>query len=313
LVRRRNGRSKSAPPTGSRGPRRQIPPSLHHLDQFSRADLNTWRRKSEALQEYASGLFDDLEAQRRTHDDALREAIRSVPLIRISLEGWGRIVEYQYTLDPLSPVGSQKNIGGRFNFGEDIDPNLFEPFRALYLAETEAVARAERFGVPTANQNGLTVEELALQNIHSHTYVRVRGNVDSVFDLTTSASLKTFIRATRDFSVSRRVVEASARARIPTPPYVIHNADELMRTLMRTDWRIEPSQFNRPSNSQAFGDLVRRCGIEAILYRSAKTEGSCLAVFLENFSFSSSFVELADVLPQHVVVARVDRSNCKPG
>jgi len=255
---------------------------------------------------YTSGLFDDLDAQRRSHRAELLDAIQSVPLLQLDLDGWGRIVPYEYCLNPLSSIGSRKFIGGRFNFGEDIDAGLFPSFGALYLAETEATARAETFGAPS-NTNGMSVEELALANVRSYAYVRVKGSLESVFDLTDDASLRPFVRATKSFTLAPWVIHAADVAGLPKP-YLIRNSKELLKTFMKTDWRIEPAQFNRPSNSQAFGDLVRRAGIEAILYRSAKSEGRCLAIFPETFAFSSSFVELDGAVPDNIVVQRLDRA-----
>lgn len=57
------------------------------------------------------------------------------PGSRSNWAGWGRAIQYKYSDTPLSCVGSTKWVGGRFNYGVDIDSSRFAPFPALYLAE----------------------------------------------------------------------------------------------------------------------------------------------------------------------------------
>jgi hypothetical protein len=57
-----------------------------------------------------------------------------------------RIVDYRYSLDPLSTAGSVRNDGGRFNIGAALSPGAFTAFPALYVAEDYPTAFLERFG-----------------------------------------------------------------------------------------------------------------------------------------------------------------------
>jgi len=94
-----------------------------------------WRAKSKVVQQYHYLWWFELEAQRAAHQQQIANALRSVPGVAIDLAGWGRSMPYRYSNTPLSCVGSLKWVGGRFNYGVDIDNSRFTPFPALYLAE----------------------------------------------------------------------------------------------------------------------------------------------------------------------------------
>jgi hypothetical protein len=71
-----------------------------------------------------------------------------------------------------------------------------------------------------------------------------------------------------------------------------------------------PMQFDLPSNSQIFGRLVSGAGIHAILYPSTRaSEHRCLALFPQNWSGSTSFVEGIDAMPKEALVTRIDGSS----
>jgi hypothetical protein len=55
-------------------------------------------------------------------------------------------------------------------------------------------------------------------------------------------------------------------------------------------------QFGLPAPSHTLAALIRSAGFEAILYRSTKGAGRCVAVFPEKL-FSGSFIQIADVSP----------------
>ncbi len=65
-------------------------------------------------------------------------------------------------------------------------------------------------------------------------------------------------------------------------------------------------QVDIPANSQLFGQLVVRAGIEGIVYPSKFNDRDCLAVFPQNFSGTGSFVELLDTPPAQTVTRRLD-------
>ena len=67
-------------------------------------------------------------------------------------------------MSPLSPAGSLKGIGGRFNIGNDLDRARNQAFGSLYLAENVETAFSEYFGGSHSEmRNGLTT--VAVLNI----------------------------------------------------------------------------------------------------------------------------------------------------
>jgi hypothetical protein len=62
-------------------------------------------------------LYFGLEPLRQSNEPRLLNALRSQALPSYQFEGWSRIVDYRYGLEPLSVAGSLKGEGGRFNVG----------------------------------------------------------------------------------------------------------------------------------------------------------------------------------------------------
>ena len=115
------------------------------LERFTDADLRTWKRQAQDLERYHVQLFFHLEGQRALCHEDLCDALRQSAPASIVVDRWARIVDYKYSLQPLSAAGSLVH-GGRFNIGGDLDPGKFPVFPALYLAEDYDTAYAERFG-----------------------------------------------------------------------------------------------------------------------------------------------------------------------
>jgi hypothetical protein len=65
---------------------------------------------------------------------------------------------------------------------------------------------------------------------------------------------------------------------------------------MGTNWRLPPTLFDLPSNSQLLAKILFDAGFEAIIYKSSKTGKRCIAVFPQNLKHTDSFIEL-DVVP----------------
>ena len=82
------------------------------------------------------------------------------------------------------------------------------------------------------------------------------------------------------------------------------------KSISEVKWRDKPIDFDVPSNSQIFGQMVRASGISGILYSSSITQKECLAIFPTNFKNSSSFIELIDKPPNKKIPRRIDSSNC---
>jgi len=147
------------------------------LDQFSTADLRAWQKASDSIEEFHVRLYYHLEGLRNVHRREIIKSLQSATLICEELERWVRIVDYKYSLKPLSAMGSLIS-GGRFNIGNDINPSAFPPFAALYVAENYSTAHAEKFGIPdTDERDGLSGSELALRKPSSFTSVNISGRV----------------------------------------------------------------------------------------------------------------------------------------
>jgi hypothetical protein len=101
----------------------------------------------------------------RSASKEIRAALQSVEPIKVPIDEWCRIANFKYALTALSPAGSLTHVGGRFNFGRDIDEARFAPFPALYIAEDFETAYREYYGLSKgATAGGLTPEELSLEN-----------------------------------------------------------------------------------------------------------------------------------------------------
>jgi hypothetical protein len=95
------------------------------------------------------------------------------------------------------------------------------------------------------------------------------------------------------------------KARLKSNASMVQNAGQLFEAIFRYNWRTLPIQFGIPAPSQVFAELVRAAGYEAILYRSSKGQGKCLAVFPDKMD-SASYIELVDSSPATVQHRRLD-------
>jgi len=135
--------------------------------------------------------------------DALCDALRSSPGVSLDVNGWSRVTDYLWSLSPLSPAGSIKGIGGRFNIGESLDRARGQAFPCLYVAQTVETAYAEYFGESLSNKMGpLTIGELALRRESSFTTFLLNGRLERVLDLREDNSLKQFADIIRQFNIS---------------------------------------------------------------------------------------------------------------
>jgi RES domain-containing protein len=237
---------------------------------------------------------------RQARETQLLDALRSQTLPSYAFESWSRIVDYRYSLDPLSNAGSLKGDGGRFNIGAELSPGTFTPFPALYVAEDYETAFNERFGrAEKRKTRTLSAEELALRAPGSFTQVRLNGNIEQVIDVGDLDALKPFIDILRDFPVPRVVLQAARQLGLRQTSWLIRSASLLQRKLLDPNWRLVPVQFDLPANSQIFARLAVAAGLHGILYPSSKQSGKrCMALFTQNWSNSRSFVEISDPVPR---------------
>jgi hypothetical protein len=210
---------------------------------------------------------------------------------------------------PLSAAGSVSDFGGRFNYGIHINSTQFKPFGALYLAETHKIALCEKYGIPSDISSKLSDQELGLAPT-SHHYVRLSGQLNSVLDIRKASSLKKFVQIITTFEIDDRTNEMATLAGI-SPMKTIKLPKELKINLHDRNWRAAPTQVNLPANSQVFGKLVRDAGIEGILYNSVRGDGSCLALFPENFEQSESILIIEDEMADSVGITQLNKDTWK--
>ena len=282
-------------------------PSLAELDRFTRASQAKWLTAARRITKLQQSLYFGLEQSRGERTKSLLGALRFAAQREFEFEHWSRILEHRYALDPLSLVGSLKK-GGRFNIGEDLDPSMFTPFPALYVGEDYDVAFHECFGNdPGAIQNGLSATDFALRTPGSFTHVRLRGRLERVLDLDDHEALSAFAKIIGEMETPREVNRLVRELGLKRGPRLIRDAKMLRSQLLAKDWRINPMQFDLPANAQIFGRIAVAAGIQGLLYPSVRAgKGRCLALFVQNWSKSTSFIELEDAPPPNTHRTRWD-------
>ena len=277
------------------------------LERFSQENLTRWNAVSKDLDELQWALYFGVQPEQRRLRTELLAALRLAPPLHVPFTRWTRVVSYQYSAEPLSAAGSLHAYGGRFNPGADLDPGTLNPWPALYIAEDAATALREKFQMAAGDTAaGLTPAELALTGSTSYASVAVSGAIHRVFDMTTQANLKAIAKVLGRIRMPSRARDIQRRLRIKNRDlWMVTTAQQLHDAVLAQNWRTLPVQFGLPAPSHTLAELIRASGFEAILYRSTKGSGRCLAVFPEQLA-SGSFVELADAAPVAVQHTRLD-------
>lgn len=300
-------KSKQRPPTTPR------PRGGGFLDSFTEAQLDDWTRGGDLLQKLADKVYFELEALRAAKYDSLCDSLRSSPGVSLDVNGWSRVTDYRWSLSPLSPAGSIKGIGGRFNIGETLDRARGQAFPCLYIAESVETAFAEYFGESLSTQMGpLTLGELALRRDSSFTTFLLNGRIERVLDIREENSLKPFAEIIRHFSISWLTKAAFRSAGLPQRE-IIRSAKQLRRRLLMESklWRQEPTVFGIPVASQIFGRFARDADWEAILYPSGRGNGLCLGIFTENFQASDSRIDVVGEVPDGATHTILDKDHLR--
>lgn len=278
------------------------------LDEFSDLNVRQWAAKAAALERYQVELHYSLEAQRKLvrgelyrslHDSALKDPF--------DFDHWVRICTYRYSHQPLNAYGSTIGAGGRFNYGDALDNVDAIAFPALYIAENQAVAHREYFGYAPTDKRSLTAEEFALTPKKSVAVVFLNGIIHNVLDITRPAKLKHFVDILAKIKIPKEVDRLAKSAGL-TPRDLILTTELMSQSLQEQNWRGWPRQHGLPANCQLFGKVAWEVGFDAILYRSTKGGGRCLAVFPQNLDKSDSRIWLHDTPPPNVIDA-LDASN----
>ncbi|MGH9425165.1 MAG: RES domain-containing protein, partial [Terriglobia bacterium] len=154
----------------------------------------------------------------------------------------------------------------------------------------------------------LSEAEMALANEAAITKVVVEGQIDQVLNVKSKSALKEFVSLIKGFKLPPDLLKQARKLKLHEPK-IIKNVEQLQTVLSSPDWRNMPQLVDTPAPSQIFGQIAHAAGIEAILYRSVKGKKDCLAVFVENFQNSNSFVELEGAIPKATKLARLDSAS----
>lgn len=269
--------------------------------------MERWGELSADLDELQDILYFNLEPERRRSRPDLLKALQETAAEPLQLENWVRIVDYQWTMYPLSAAGSLTSIGGRFNAGTELDRQTLSPWPALYLASDHATAYREKFQIDAGQMvEGLSPEELALTPGKSHTTVVLNGKLSRVFPLT-SATLGPLARILGKIKMPERAERIKKKLKFnPNDLRMMTTGKQLHDAAALHNWRVLPVQFGLPAPSQILSELIRAAGFEAISYQSSKNGGKCLAVFVDRLA-AGSFIELSGNPPAGAI-ARLDET-----
>jgi len=276
------------------------------LDQFNIGDIRRWSRLRDELRRMHWDFQSDLAFQRSKITDKLANALRGAAVRGYSFEGWQRVVSYQYATTPLSVSGSLVDPGGRFNIG-DIDQPHHTPFPGLYVAKDRMTALQEALCQTTSESDLDKALEFALTDPRSIAAVSVRGHLDTLIDLNQPDKMRDFVDLIKNFTMAKVALKTSVKYKINLE--IVNSVDKLLKAILEPNWRNLPVQFDLPSSSQIFGQLVKDAGIEGILYPSKYSGGECMVVFPQNFRNTESFVEIMDKPPRGTRFVRLDSNN----
>lgn len=279
------------------------------LDQFSLKDIRLWTQRHNFLMDYYWEHYSYFAHRRSLIMASLKEALLS-SCQPFAFKDWQRVIDYQFSMRPLSTKGSILNSpGGRFNIG-NIDQTKFPTFGALYLAENREIAYKEKYDLyPATSSSGLTADELTLTSRESTTIIAVAGEINCL--IINAQNLKKFYDLIKEIKLSRHLMQSAKRLNIPLMHHV-KNLKQLIKTILEPNWKQLPMIFGIPSNSQILGQICFTAGIEGILYPSKiNNEKNCLAIFPNNFINSNSFVEIQGKFPIDLkpVYKRLDSKN----
>ena len=306
------GRSRKPAPPAPRGAAAGTPPNkgILELDRFDKESLDRWNELSADLDELQDILYFNLEPERRRNRPELLKALHETQAEPLQLQNWVRIVDYQWTLYPLSAAGSLTGIGGRFNAGTEIDSQTFSPWPSLYLASDHATAYREKFQIEAGQMiEGLSPEELALSPGKSHTTIVLNGKLSRVFPLT-AATLGPVARVLGKIKMPDRAERIKKKLKFaPNDLRMMTTGKQLHDAAAVHNWRVLPIQFGLPAPSQILSELIRAADFEAIAYQSSKSGGTCLAIFVDRLA-PGSFIELSGTSPSGAI-ARLDETTAE--
>lgn len=217
---------------------RQGLPPLVFLEEFTQGSLARWRAAGRNLERFSHDLFFALEARRAKYSAELIDAVRSATTKRFESSGWARLVNWQFTNQPLSMAGSVRGDGGRFDVGSALDPATYTPFPALYVAKSTFQLRFERFGIDASSFiRGLTAHEFILRRESSFSHLAVNLWLENVLDVGDLSKLKPVSDILKKIRLPSRIAKAARQLRL-RPPALIRTASGLQSQILSPNWRV---------------------------------------------------------------------------
>lgn len=268
-------------------------------------EIRNNRRIYKKHYDYYWDEYSELAKQRLDHWEEIKKSLLSEAIDDYRFKKRFRAVKWRYSNHPLCTLGSLKDpVGGRFNIG-NMNPSLVPMFSALYIAQDKETAEKEL--LLSKNHPKLSPFDFSLTDSSSISIVAVKGILDTVFDIRGDTKLKRIIKILSKFKFSTSLKKLGNTLKID--PKIIKTKKQMHKSISNIKWRNIPMDFDVPSNSQIFGQMVRDSGISGVLYYSSITQKECLAIFPTNFKNSSSFIELIDKSPNKKIPRRIDSSN----
>lgn len=241
------------------------------------------------LSQYKNYLFDEYNYYYNEREKIKEEIIFSLNDKTTSylFKNWFRLTRTKYVMNPLNCKGSVEDAtGGRFNIGS-IKRDRFPPFPVLYIGN----------GKETCIKEVYPGMEHFFNSKRSDSFFKISGHIYSMLDITKKGSLNKFIKTIKQITLSKQLQNRFKKLNISTEERTsIQSMKQFEKIIYNKNWKIDPNIHGIPAPSQIFGQLAKKAGIEAILYKSTRKSrtGFCIAVFPENFKNSDSYIKLED-------------------
>lgn len=275
---------------------------VYILDKLNAEDITRYAKVHEQFREYFVDEYFHFVSERAKKESNLIFALNS-KTTEFKFENYYRCVTSAYQNKPLSSLGSKlSRVGGRFNIGTI---EIGSPFSALYMAENLITAECEFF------QRNLNGTEVSLKDFIKTSYstCRIAGSLSTILDITDTSNLKPFLKVLSKIELDENFNNKAISIGLREATAPVRTMKELENTLLDENWRDVIFKFGIPSNSQSFGELVRKAKIEAVRFKSKFNNGTCLAIFPENLG-PSSYIQISDPFPAGVIT-RLDATTFK--
>jgi hypothetical protein len=159
--------------------------------------------------------------------------------------------------------------------------------------------------------DGLKPEELALNPEVNYTALSLNGELHRVFNLNDDKFIADLAIILGKIKMPQRAKELAKKLKIPRTKLLMVKSSEQVRNMaLKNNWRTLPIQFGLPSQSHILAELIKAAGYEAILYKSTKGPGNCLAIFPSQMD-EGSYIEVAGKVLSSVKHKKLDLHSAK--